>query len=27
MSTPTLYIVNGRDDFEGTTGSRVVQYD
>ena len=27
MSTPTLYIVNGRDDFKGTTGSRVVQYD
>jgi len=27
MSTPTLYIVNGRKDFEGTAGSRVVQYD
>jgi predicted metal-dependent peptidase len=27
MSTPTLYIVNGRKDFEGTAGSQVVQYE
>ena len=27
ISAPTLHIVNGRRDFEGTTGSRVVQYD
>jgi predicted metal-dependent peptidase len=27
MSTPTLHIVNGNKNFEGTTGSVVVQYD